>query len=56
MLTFARTYQPHQFPLGRLAVGLVFAALGVILDRGVAMRAELGCTPGDVLRLEPRPP
>ncbi len=33
--------QPHQSPLGWLAVGLIFAALGLILDRGVAMRAEL---------------
>jgi hypothetical protein len=31
----------HQTPLGWLAVGLIFAAFGQILDRGVAMRAEL---------------
>ena len=35
------TFKPHQSPLGWLAVGLIFAALGQILDRGVAMRAEL---------------
>jgi len=34
-------FHPHQTPLGWLAVGLIFAAFGQILDRGVAMRAEL---------------
>ncbi len=34
-------FVPHQTPLGWLAVGLIFAAFGQILDRGVAMRAEL---------------
>jgi hypothetical protein len=41
MLTSSVTFKPHQSPLGWLAVGLIFAALGRILDRGVAMRAEL---------------
>jgi hypothetical protein len=41
MLTSSFTYQPHDTPLGWLAVGLIFAAFGRILDRGVAMRAEL---------------
>ncbi len=39
--TSQTTYKPHQSPLGWLAVGLIFAAFGRILDRGVAMRAEL---------------
>jgi hypothetical protein len=33
--------QPHQSPLGWLAVGLIFAAFGQLIARGVAMRAEL---------------
>lgn len=41
MLTSPFTYKPHDTPLGWLAVGLIFAAFGRILDRGVAMRAEL---------------
>jgi ABC-type amino acid transport substrate-binding protein len=41
MLTSAVTFHPHQAPLGWLAVGLIFAGFGKILDRGVAMRAEL---------------
>ena len=41
MLTSPGTFQPHQSPLAWIAVGLIFAALGQILDRGVAMRAEL---------------
>lgn len=41
MLTSPYTYKPHHTPLGWLAVGLIFAAFGRILDRGVAMRAEL---------------
>jgi hypothetical protein len=41
MLTSPVRFQPHESPLGWLAVGLIFAALGKILDRGVAMRAEL---------------
>jgi hypothetical protein len=41
MLASPPTYQPHHTPLGWLAVGLIFAAFGLILDRGVAMRAEL---------------
>jgi len=41
MLTSSFTYKPHGTPLGWLAVGLIFAAFGRILDRGVARRAEL---------------
>jgi hypothetical protein len=41
MLTAPVTFKPHQSPLGWLAVGLIFAAFGQIIDRGVAMRAEL---------------
>ena len=41
MLTSPATFKPHQTPLGWLAVGLIFAAFGQILDRGVAMRTEL---------------
>ena len=41
MLVSPVPYLPHQTPLGWLAVGLIFAAFGQILDRGVAMRAEL---------------
>jgi hypothetical protein len=41
MLTSSVTFKPHQAPLGWLAVGLIFAAFGQILDRGVTMRAEL---------------
>jgi hypothetical protein len=41
MLTSPLSYAPHDTPLGWLAVGLIFAAFGRILDRGVAMRAEL---------------
>jgi hypothetical protein len=41
MLDAQPTYKPHQSPLGWIAVGLIFAGLGLILDRGVAMRAEL---------------
>ena len=41
MLDAHTSYKPHQSPLGWLAVGLIFAGLSVILDRGVAMRAEL---------------
>jgi Protein of unknown function (DUF2975) len=41
MLTSAPTYQPHDTPLGWLAVGLIFVAFARILDRGVAMRTEL---------------
>jgi hypothetical protein len=41
MLASPRGFQPHQTPLGWLAVGLIFAAIGKILDRGVGMRAEL---------------
>ena len=41
MLASGVTFHPHQAPLGWLAVGLIFAGFGKILDRGVAMRAEL---------------
>ena len=41
MLTSSFTYNPHDTPLGWLAVGLIFVAFGRILDRGVAMREEL---------------
>jgi len=41
MLTSSLTFRPQFTPLGWLAVGLIFAAFGRILDRGVAMRAEL---------------
>ena len=41
MLTSPAAFVPHQTPLGWLAVGLIFAAFGQIIDRGVAMRAEL---------------
>jgi hypothetical protein len=41
MLTSSFTLKPQSTPLAWLAVGLIFAALGRILDRGVAMRAEL---------------
>ncbi len=41
MLSSQVTFHPHQSPLGWLAVGLIFAAFGQILDRGVGMRAEL---------------
>jgi len=38
---FPGAFLPHHAPLGWLAVGLIFAAFGQILDRGVSMRAEL---------------
>ena len=41
MLTAPSSWTPQDTPLGWLAVGLIFAAFGRILDRGVAMRAEL---------------
>lgn len=41
MLDSPVTFKPHQSPLEWLAVGLIFAGFGLILDRGVAMRAEL---------------
>ena len=41
MLTSPVPFHPHQAPLGWITVGLIFAAFGQILDRGVAMRAEL---------------
>ena len=41
MLSASVTFHPHHTPFGRIAVGLIFAAFGQILDRGVAMRTEL---------------
>jgi hypothetical protein len=41
MLTSSVRFQPHQSPLGWLAVALIFMALGQILDRGVSLRDEL---------------
>jgi Protein of unknown function (DUF2975) len=41
MLISPGTFTPHQSPLGWLAVGLILAAIGRILDQGVAMRTEL---------------
>jgi hypothetical protein len=41
MLHSGAAIQPHQSPLGWLAVGLIFAAFGQLIARGVAMRAEL---------------
>jgi hypothetical protein len=41
MLTSSLAFKPHQAPLGWIAVGLIFIAVGRILDRGVAMRTEL---------------
>ena len=41
MLASPVPFLPHHAPLGWLAVGLIFAAFGQILDRGVEMRAEL---------------
>jgi hypothetical protein len=41
MSTNPVAFLPHQSPFGWLAVGLIFAGFGRIIDRGVAMRAEL---------------
>jgi Protein of unknown function (DUF2975) len=41
VLDSGKAVQPHQSPLGWLAVGLIFAAFGQLIARGVAMRAEL---------------
>jgi hypothetical protein len=41
MLTTQQTFKPHESPLGWIAVGLIFVAIGTILNRGVAMRTEL---------------
>jgi hypothetical protein len=41
MLDSPVTFKPHQSPLTWLAVGLIFAGFSLILDRGVAMQAEL---------------
>jgi hypothetical protein len=41
MMDSADHLRPHHSPLGWLAVGLILAGFGVILERGVEMRAEL---------------
>jgi hypothetical protein len=41
MLTSPVTFTPQTSPFGWIAVGLIFAAFGQIIGRGVAMRAEL---------------
>jgi hypothetical protein len=41
MLESGWAVEPHQSPLGWLAVGLIFAAFGQLIARGVAMREEL---------------
>jgi hypothetical protein len=41
MLQSGTAVEPHQTPLGWLAVGLIFAAFAQLIARGVAMRAEL---------------
>ena len=41
MLNSGVAVEPHQSPLGWLAVGLIFAAFAQLITRGVAMRAEL---------------
>jgi hypothetical protein len=41
MLESGAAVQPRQSPLGWFAVGLIFAAFGQLIARGVAMRAEL---------------
>jgi Protein of unknown function (DUF2975) len=41
MLESGSAVQPHDSPLGWLAVGLIFAAFAQLIARGVAMRAEL---------------
>jgi hypothetical protein len=41
MLKSGAAAEPHQSPLGWLAVGLIFAAFAQLIARGAAMRAEL---------------
>jgi hypothetical protein len=41
MLESGAAVEPHQSPLGWLAVGLIFAAFAQLIARGVDMRAEL---------------
>jgi Protein of unknown function (DUF2975) len=41
MLDHGTSAQPHDTPLGWLAVGLIFAAFAQLITRGVGMRAEL---------------
>jgi hypothetical protein len=41
MLDSSTTLRPHHSPLGWLVVGVILTGFGLILDRGVEMRAEL---------------
>jgi hypothetical protein len=41
MLESGTAVEPHQSPLGWLAVALIFAAFAQLISRGVGMRAEL---------------
>ena len=41
MLESGSAVQPHDSPIGWLAVGFIFAALAQVITRGVSMRAEL---------------
>ena len=41
MLDSGSAVEPHESPLGWLAVGLIFAAFAQLIARGVAMREEL---------------
>ena len=41
MLSSSTPLRPHHSPLGWLVVGLILMGFGLILDRGVEMRAEL---------------
>jgi hypothetical protein len=41
MLESGTAVEPHQSPLGWLAVGLIFAGFAQLISRGVGMRAEL---------------
>ncbi|HEU5353003.1 MAG TPA: DUF2975 domain-containing protein [Actinocrinis sp.] len=41
MLGSGRAVSPHQWPVTWVALGLIFAAFGQLIARGVAMRAEL---------------
>jgi hypothetical protein len=41
MLDSPVAFVPHQSPFAWVAVGLIFAGFGQIIDRGVAMQAEL---------------
>ena len=41
MLESGTAVEPHESPLGWLAVGLIFAAFAQLIARGARMRAEL---------------